>query len=78
MVADAKAKGAFTAEIAASGKRDAVKALIAQAPELITFGKSAIGDMEALIRSFLSREMGTHVPFRKKIKARKGPKQPFI
>ncbi|WP_152540348.1 hypothetical protein [Sporolactobacillus terrae] len=55
VVADAKAKGIFTAELAASVKEDAVKAVIAQAPELIELGKSAIGDVEALIPQLIEQ-----------------------
>jgi hypothetical protein len=55
VVADAKAKGVFTAELAASVKDDAVKAVIAQAPELIALGKSVIGDIEALIPQLIEQ-----------------------
>ncbi|WP_028983343.1 hypothetical protein [Sporolactobacillus terrae] len=55
VVADAKAKGVFTTELAASVKEDAVKAVIAQAPELIELGKSAIGDIEALIPQLIEQ-----------------------
>jgi hypothetical protein len=55
VVSDAKAKGAFTSEFAASVKEEAVKAVIAQAPELIALGKSAIGDIECLIPQLIEQ-----------------------
>lgn len=55
VVADAKAKGAFTSELAARVKDDAVKSVIAQAPELISLGEQAIGNIKALIPQLIEQ-----------------------
>lgn len=49
VVSDAKKNGVFTPELAANVKDAAVKAVIAQAPNLIALGQTAIGDVQALI-----------------------------
>jgi hypothetical protein len=60
VVADAKAAGKWTPELAAQVKADAVKAVIGQASNLVALGNQVSGDIPALIGSMIEQAVATN------------------
>jgi hypothetical protein len=60
VVADAKAAGKWTPELATQIKADAVKAVIGQASNLVTLGNQFIGDIPALIGSMIEQAVAAN------------------
>ena len=55
VVADAKKAGTWTPELAAQVKADAVKAVMAQASNLVQLGNKVVGDIPSLVGSLVEQ-----------------------
>jgi len=60
IVSDAKSNGAWTPQLAASVKADAVRSVLDQGSSLIEVGQSAVGNMQGLVGALVEQAVMTH------------------
>lgn len=55
VVADAKKNGAFTPQLAAAVKEDAIKAVMSQGANLVKLAQKSVGDVQQLVSSLIEQ-----------------------